>query len=77
MKQLTLAICLMFALSPLAMAADKASGKEKVAEQSAEKAPSEKQLAQRQKMKDCNKEAKAKEVKGAARKEFMSDCLKN
>ncbi len=43
--------CLMFALSPLALAADK----EKAAEPGAKKEASEKQRAQRQNMKDCNK----------------------
>lgn len=39
------------------------------------KAPSEKQLAQQQKMKDCNAEAKTKALKGADRKAFMKTCL--
>ncbi len=73
MKKMISAICLTFALSPLALAADK----DAVAEPAAKKEPSEKQLAQRQKMKDCNKEAKDKEMKGDDRKAFMSDCLKN
>lgn len=37
-----------------------------------EKAPT----AQQSKMKACNKEAKAKELKGDDRKTFMSTCLK-
>ena len=36
---------------------------------------SEAQLAQQQKMKDCNAEAKADGAKGAERKEFMKTCL--
>lgn len=32
--------------------------------------------AQQQRMKDCNKDAKAKALKGADRKSFMSTCLK-
>lgn len=40
------------------------------------KAPSEKQLAQQQKMTDCNKQAAAKSLKGDERKSFMSTCLK-
>lgn len=32
--------------------------------------------AQQQRMKDCNKDAKAKGLKGADRKSFMSTCLK-
>lgn len=34
------------------------------------------QLAQQEKMKNCNKEAKEKALKGDERKKFMSDCLK-
>ena len=39
--------------------------------------PSEKQLAQREKMKRCNADAKAGQLKGDARKQFMRDCLSN
>jgi hypothetical protein len=39
------------------------------------KAPSAAQLAQQEKMKACNKEAKEKGLKGDARKEFMKSCL--
>lgn len=39
------------------------------------KAPSEKQLAQREKMKGCNAEAKEKALKGDERKTFMKGCL--
>jgi len=37
---------------------------------------SDKQKAQQQKMKDCNKQAADKKMKGDARKSFMSSCLK-
>ena len=40
------------------------------------KGPSPAQLAQQEKMKSCNVEAKAKNLKGAERQKFMSDCLK-
>lgn len=40
------------------------------------KAPSAAQLAQQEKMKSCNAEAKTKALKGAERKTFMSECLK-
>ncbi len=40
------------------------------------KAPSEKQLAQRAKLKSCNVDAKSQALKGAARKTFMKTCLK-
>jgi hypothetical protein len=39
------------------------------------KAPSAKQLAQREKMKGCNAEAKSQGLKGEARKAFMKTCL--
>lgn len=39
----------------------------------ADKSP--KQLAQQQKMKDCNAAAKTKELKGTERKAFMKTCL--
>ncbi|MGA9333429.1 MAG: PsiF family protein [Rudaea sp.] len=35
-----------------------------------------KATAQQERMKTCNAEAKAKALKGAARKSFMSSCLK-
>lgn len=39
--------------------------------------PVKKELTpQQQKMQDCNKEAKAKDMKGPDRKKFMSGCLK-
>jgi hypothetical protein len=41
----------------------------------AKKAPSPAQLAQQEKMKSCNKDAKEKELKGDARKAFMKTCL--
>ncbi len=40
------------------------------------KAPSEAQKAQQQRMKDCNKQAGDKKLKGDERKKFMSECLK-
>jgi hypothetical protein len=41
----------------------------------AKKAPSAAQLAQQEKMKSCNKEAKEKALKGDARKAFMKSCM--
>jgi hypothetical protein len=38
-------------------------------------AASEKQTAQQDKMKSCNKEAGDKKMKGDERKAFMKDCL--
>lgn len=39
------------------------------------KEPSAKQLAQREKMKGCNAEAKSQGLKGDERKTFMKSCL--
>ena len=39
------------------------------------KTPSPAQQAQQEKMKACNAEAGTKELKGDARKQFMSECL--
>ena len=39
------------------------------------KAASPAQLAQQEKMKTCNADAKTKELKGDERKTFMSECL--
>jgi len=43
--------------------------------QAVKKEPSAKQLAQREKMKGCNAEAKTQGLKGAERKTFMKGCL--
>lgn len=45
------------------------------ASDSGKKAPSPAQLAHQEKMKTCNKEAKANALKGDARKAFMKSCL--
>ena len=47
-----------------------------LAQDKAKKEPSEKQKAQQNKMKDCNKQAGDKKMQGDARKTFMSSCLK-
>jgi hypothetical protein len=39
-------------------------------------APSSAKISQKDKMKSCNADAKAKGLKGAERKKFMSSCLK-
>ncbi|MDR0440686.1 MAG: PsiF family protein [Candidatus Accumulibacter sp.] len=44
--------------------------------QPAKKERSPAQKAQQEKMKTCNAEAGKKELKGAERKKFMSECLK-
>ena len=79
MKKLISAVCFMFALSPIAYAADKATTDDKNAAPAAEKAkkePTAKQAAQQDKMKTCNKDAGDKKLKGDDRKKFMSECLK-
>jgi len=43
--------------------------------QDTSKEPSAAQQAQQQKMKDCNKQASDKQLKGDDRKKFMSECL--
>ena len=64
MKGLSAALCcLILTASPLALAAEK------------DKAPSEAQKKQQQRMADCNKQAGAKKLEGDARKKFMSSCL--
>lgn len=67
--------CLMLAAAPLAMAQDKGKGVEKKAAAAAKKEPSEKQKAQQERLKSCNKEAGDKKMKGDDRKKFMKDCL--
>ena len=77
MKKLIAAVCFVFALSPLALAQDKAKADAKPAAPAAEKMkkePTEKQKAQQERMKSCND--KATEKKGDERKKFMSSCLK-
>lgn len=54
--------------SPTAKEADKATETDK---------ESKPLTAQQQRMKDCNAEAKAKELKGDPRKAFMKSCLSN
>jgi hypothetical protein len=67
MRKLALAVCLMFACSPFALAQDKKDAK---------KEPSAAQKKQQARMKDCNEQAGAKKMEGDERKKFMSACLK-
>jgi hypothetical protein len=67
MRKLALAVCLMFACSPFALAQDKKDAK---------KEPTAAQKKQQERMKDCNQEAGDKKMEGDARKKFMSACLK-
>ena len=67
MKKLLVAAMLsVFAVSAPALAEGEAKPKKQF---------SEAQLAQQQKMKDCNAEAKADGAKGQERKDFMKTCL--
>lgn len=66
MKPLAIAISLMLAFSPLALAQDKKD----------EKKPTAAQKKQQERMRDCNDQAGAKKMEGDARKKFMSACLK-
>ena len=67
MRNLALAVCLMFACSPFALAQDKKEAK---------KEPTAAQKKQQERMRDCNEQAGAKKMEGEARKQFMSACLK-
>jgi len=67
MRKLALAVCLMFACAPFALAQEKKDAK---------KEPTAAQKAQQERMKSCNEQAGAKKMEGDARKKFMSTCLK-
>ena len=67
MRKLALAVCLMFACAPFAVAQDKKDMK---------KEPSAAQKRQQERMKDCNEQAGTKKLEGDERKKFMSSCLK-
>jgi hypothetical protein len=68
MRKLTLAVCLMFACSPFALAQDK--------KDTPKKEPTAAQKKQQARMRDCNEQAGAKKMEGDERKKFMSACLK-
>lgn len=70
MKKLIVAACCLILATAPALAQDKgpaAPGK---------KAPSAAQKKQQERMKSCSKEAGDKNLKGDARKKFMSTCMK-
>ena len=67
MRKLAIAVCLLFAFSPFALAQDKKDAK---------KEPTAAQKKQQERMKDCNERAASKKMEGDARKKFMSSCLK-
>jgi len=82
MKNLIAALCLMLAISPLAMAQQKAGsgGPESTVKSEkrikAKRPPTPKQLAHQQRMKDCSRKASDQKLKGADRRQFMKTCLK-
>ena len=57
--------------------AAKAAEKQAAPAAKAKKEPTEKQKAQRVKMKSCTKDASDKKLKGDERKKFMSNCMKS
>jgi hypothetical protein len=58
-----------------AASAEKAALKAETADAGGKKVRSEKQLAQAERMKACNAQARAQELKGEARKAHMKSCL--
>jgi hypothetical protein len=67
MRLLIAALSLVFAVAAHAQDKDKKDAKK----------PSAAQKEQQARMKDCNKEASSKKMKGDERKKFMSECLKD
>jgi hypothetical protein len=68
MRKLALAVCLVFACTPFALAQEKKDAPKKEATAAQKK--------QQARMKDCNEQAGAKKMEGEERKKFMSACLK-
>ncbi len=81
MRKLIAGLCLVLAMSPLALAQQVgASGGEPIKSGkrvTAKKPLTEKQLAHQQKMKDCSRQAADQKLKGPDRKQFMKTCLKS
>ena len=80
MKNLIAGLCLVLAMSPVALAQQKgASSGDPVKSEKrvkAQKPPTAKQLAHQQKMKDCSRKASDQKLKGPDRRQFMRTCLK-
>jgi len=81
MKKLIAALCFIALAAPGAYAQEKSKSAETkapppAAEKKAEKAPSEAQKKQQERMTNCNKQAGDKKLAGDQRKSFMSSCLK-
>ena len=82
MRELIAVLCLVLATSPFAFAQERGKSGAETAVKAEKpvktrKPTTEKQLAHRHKMKDCNREAAEQKVKGAERKQFMKTCLKS
>jgi hypothetical protein len=81
MRELIAVMCLVLATSPFAFAQERGSSGVETAVKAEKrvktrKPPTEKQLAHRQKMKDCSRKAADQQLKGNERKQFMKTCLK-
>lgn len=81
MKELIAVLCLALATSSFAFAQEQGKSGAETAVKSEKrvktrKPPTEKQLAQRQKMKDCSRKAANQKLKGNECKHFMKTCLK-
>lgn len=80
MKNLIAGVCLVLAMSPVALAQQTgASAGEAVKSEKpvkAKKPLTAKQLAHQQKMKDCSKKAADQKLTGPDRRQFMKSCLK-
>ena len=68
------ACCIVCCLGGLAHAQDNVSGKKRAT--AAQKPLSDKQKAHQARMKDCSARAGDRKLKGDARKQFMSECLR-
>lgn len=81
MRELIAVLCLVLATSPFAVAQERGKSDVDTAVKAEKrvktrKPPTEKQLAHRQKMKDCSRKAGDQKLKGNERKHFMKTCLK-
>lgn len=81
MKKLIAGLCLVLATSPLTLAQQTETAGEDTAVKAEKRVksrrpPTQKQLAHRQKMKDCSRKAADQKLKGDDRKRFMKTCLK-
>ena len=75
-RLLSVLIAAAFTVFTFSAVAEEAMAPAKPTAATSEKKATPKQLAQREKLKLCNKEAKEKGLKKAERKTFMKSCLK-